>query len=144
MSQGWNPIESRLDEGAEIMACTKLTDINIECQAHIFKYLDFIDLLNIADTSKQLKTPSEVAFAKKYGNEEVAVKTIHSNRSQNKIGKEEIGWIKFAKTCLQLFRNFGHLVFVLNFEPFDLFEGIPLFATLYRRAIISMNECCAE
>lgn len=42
----------------------KLTDPIDDCFEHIFSYLDYDDLLNIADTNKQLKQSAGLEFAR--------------------------------------------------------------------------------
>ncbi|XP_055306315.1 uncharacterized protein LOC129570649 [Sitodiplosis mosellana] len=46
---------------------TKLTDVNVDCLEHIFKNLSLIDLLNVADSNKQLKPAADLVFASRYG-----------------------------------------------------------------------------
>ncbi|XP_055317528.1 uncharacterized protein LOC129576435 isoform X1 [Sitodiplosis mosellana] len=132
---------------AEMMIETKLTDINIDCQEHVFKHLGLLDLLNIADSSKQFKTAADLVFAKKFGNERVKVLCIRPCRNQYVESNESIEWIEFAKTGLQLFRNFGHLISVLNFEPANVLAKTPReesFSLLYKCAIEYINEYLAE
>ncbi|XP_055317512.1 uncharacterized protein LOC129576421 [Sitodiplosis mosellana] len=132
---------------AEMVTKTKLSDINIDCQERVFKHLDLLDLLNIADSSKQFKTAADLVFAKKFGNERVNVVYIQPYRKQCGKVDETVEWIHSAKTCLQVFRNFGHLITVLEFGPANVLEKTHLkesFSLLYKFAIEYINEYCAE
>lgn len=48
-----------------------LTDLNDDCKIKIFGYLECLDLINTAETCKQLKSSACDAFHRKYGNYEV-------------------------------------------------------------------------
>lgn len=50
-----------------------LTSINDDCKLEIFKYLEFEDLINVAETSKQLHTAAEDIFKRKYGGGRLAI-----------------------------------------------------------------------
>lgn len=58
----------------EIMEPSNLTTINDDCKMQIFKYLDYIDLISIAETSKQLHTAAHNVFKQKYGNGKVTIR----------------------------------------------------------------------
>lgn len=51
-----------MDAVEEMITSTKLTDVNDDCLERVFKYLSLEDLLNVAETSKQLKTAVDRAF----------------------------------------------------------------------------------
>lgn len=51
----------------------KLTTINDDCKEAIFKFLNLIDLLNIAETNKQLNTAVCAVFKRKYGNKGIVL-----------------------------------------------------------------------
>lgn len=53
-----------LTENIEIL---NLTSINYDCKLKIFEYLEYADLINIAETSKKLHTAAHAAFKRKYG-----------------------------------------------------------------------------
>lgn len=48
-----------------------LVTINNDCKELIFDYLDFKDLINIVETSKQLNTAVCAVFKRKYGNKRI-------------------------------------------------------------------------
>lgn len=50
---------------------TKITDLNCDCLENIFKYLEFDDLLNIADSSQQFYNAVCLVYKKEYANKEV-------------------------------------------------------------------------
>lgn len=49
-----------------------MVDINDDCKEFIFEYLDLADLVNIAETSKQLKKAVCTLFKRRYGKEKLA------------------------------------------------------------------------
>lgn len=60
-----------LNSGCNSMDITEipnLTSINDDCKQKIFDYLEYGDLINIAETSKKLHTAVHAAFKRKYGN----------------------------------------------------------------------------
>lgn len=51
---------------SETAETTKITDLNTHCMEAIFQYLEFNDLLNIVESSKQFYTASCEVYKKKY------------------------------------------------------------------------------
>lgn len=155
MGQTSNSIESAQNDVSEsvdateveVVIETKFTDINIDCQELILNHLSLVDLLNIADTSKEFKTAADLVFSKKFGSKRVDVVCIQPYRNLCGKSDETIEWIYSAKTCLQLLRNFGHLISILEFGPANVLEKTHLrdsFPLLYKCAITYINEYCAE
>lgn len=64
----------------EVIQPTKLTDINDDCKILIFEYLDWLDLINVAETTKQLHSAAHDVFQRKYGCEEIIIRysVIHA------------------------------------------------------------------
>lgn len=50
-----------------------LTNINNDCKEIIFEYLEWLDLLSLADTNKQLYTAVCHVFKRKYGNTKMCI-----------------------------------------------------------------------
>lgn len=46
---------------------TEITDLNGDCLEFIFEYLEFTDLLNIADSSKCFFNPACIVYKRKFG-----------------------------------------------------------------------------
>lgn len=97
----------------------KLTHLGIDCLEPIFRYLPLEDLMNVADSNKQLKTAADLVFRLKYGSKTVV---IDCNKCKfckylphpylftgnwSKIG-HCIEFIKLNR-AYQMFRCFGHL-----------------------------------
>lgn len=57
-----------------------LVTINNDGKELIFEYLEVKDLVNIAETSKQLKTAVCAVFRRKYGNKIITYGWHHNNR----------------------------------------------------------------
>lgn len=67
------------DESLDIcLEPLNLTGINTFCKIEIFKYLDWQNLLNIAETSNQLKSSACEVYKQKYGKKYGL--TLHPNR----------------------------------------------------------------
>lgn len=47
---------------------TNITNLNDDCKEHIFKYLEWNDLLSVLDSSKLLCDAASIIFKKKYIN----------------------------------------------------------------------------
>lgn len=58
----------------------KLTTINNDCKELIFDYLEWQDLINIADTSKQLYAATCRVFKRKYGNAKIDFVYMHLDK----------------------------------------------------------------
>ncbi|XP_055306317.1 uncharacterized protein LOC129570651 [Sitodiplosis mosellana] len=93
-----------------IICTTKLTDVNADCLEHIFKHLSLIDLLNVADSNKQLKPAADLVFASQYGkrsmNIDVERKTVDLRGEDTDLLTAKILW----SFRFKLLRCFGHLI----------------------------------
>lgn len=58
----------------------KLTTINDDCKEHIFNLLDLMDLVNIAETNKQLSSAVCAVFKRKYGNKGIVFGNYRERR----------------------------------------------------------------
>lgn len=58
-----------------------LVDIHDDCKELIFEHLEFADLVNIAETSKQLNKAVCAVFKRNYGNYQVAFRDYHGRAS---------------------------------------------------------------
>lgn len=83
-----------------------LTDMNDDCLVHIFLYLSLGDLLNIADTNKQLKPAAELTFAKRFKRGKLILRKL---KKSSEIHINETEQVK-VKNPYQLLRCFGHLI----------------------------------
>lgn len=57
-----------------------LVTINDDCKELIFEYLELRDLVNIAETSKQLNTAVCSVFKRKYGTKKICYGRPYENR----------------------------------------------------------------
>lgn len=57
-----------------------LVTINNDCKELIFEHLEVKDLVNIAETNKELKTAVCAVFRRKYGNKIITYGGHHDNR----------------------------------------------------------------
>lgn len=71
----------------------KITDLNFDCLETILEYLHFIDLMNVADSTKRLNEAAVLVFARKYGKKIVGISVKKMSRNQAVqfvIGKMEL------------------------------------------------------
>lgn len=110
----------------------KITDITPFILETIFLYLDFEDLLSIADTNKQLRLASFVPFSRRLAN-----RTIHlyPNRYAFETSTTNIQ-ISNLKQIFQILRSFGHLITKLEYSG--------LYNPNHYRIINYLNEYCSE
>lgn len=101
---------------------TKLTDINNDCLAHIFQYLNLVDLVNVADASKHMRQGVELAFNWKYGRKMVLFRDVKVSKDQ--LCNVDSDYIRLCDVtfCLRFFRCLGHVIKALeiNFTKLDL------------------------
>lgn len=84
-----------------------LTDLNDDCLEHIFQYLSLEDLLNIADTNKQLKPAAELAFERRFKSGKLIL--CKSTTTEILINKTERVKV-IVGNPYRLLRCFGHLI----------------------------------
>lgn len=91
-----------------------LTDLHLDCLESIFRYLPLRDLLNVADSNKQLRKAAELVFSLKHGTKTIEIfETIFkSGSSCPRYSRFLSHWFKTVnlKVPLQLLRCFGHLI----------------------------------
>lgn len=105
----------------------KLTNLNIDCLECILGYLGLADLLNAADSNKRLCHASKFVYIRKYGSYTHVFETIYKSEQEclKKVNSEnpiivmknttnEI-YCRYLKHILQLLRNFGRLVYGVEF-----------------------------
>lgn len=111
-------------------------DLNQEQLVNIFKWLDFPDLLNVANTTKKLREAAAAIYSDKYSDLVVSYSEDASN-SQVELKTDTIE-VKEARTCLKVFRGFGSLIKTVQLN----FDGVKQ----RRCQLISqkLNEYCAE
>lgn len=56
-----------------------LPSINDDCKMRIFEYLEVPDLINIAETSKQLHTAVHDVFERKYSKGQLIINSSHQS-----------------------------------------------------------------
>lgn len=113
----------------------RLTDMNVDCLEQIFLYLSLTDLLNIADTSKQLKPAAELAFVRLlkrgilifYG----AICTIRVNKTK-----------QFAvRNPYRLLRCFGHLIWNLEYQKYPQHNELKYINQYCSESLVNIRIC---
>lgn len=94
----------------------KLTDLIDDCLEHIFLFVDYRDLYNIAHASKQLKAAADMAFSARVGKKKFRLHVAHP-LSVPVVAETTFDVYKL-KSSLRLLRCFGHLISNLQIEVF--------------------------
>lgn len=98
---------------------TKLTDLNVDCFGHVFDYLHFGDLLNIADLDEKATEAAEIVFTRRYSEYVVILcgpgpfKSIEIDDNELEIT------ISTASNCTKVLRNFGDVIQKLKLINFS-------------------------
>lgn len=70
-----NACKISCEEGTDVSGGQNITNINSDCMELIFEYLEFNDLVNVADSSKQFYNAVCEVYKRKYQN----MIPVHSN-----------------------------------------------------------------
>lgn len=94
---------------------TKLTDVTDFCFAHIFQFLDVVDMLNIIDTSKRFNNAAKLAFSSKYRDEKWILSKLRpsSERERRQIYKS-FQYLLGLQTDFKFLRSFGDSILKLG------------------------------
>lgn len=102
----------------------RLTDVNDDCLERIFLYLSLEDLLNIADTNKELKPAAEITFVRHFKRGQLilwrSTSEIHINKTEQ---------VK-VRNPYRLLRCFGHLIPNQKIQHHNMLKYV--------------NQCCSE
>ncbi|XP_031639428.1 uncharacterized protein LOC116351466 [Contarinia nasturtii] len=132
----------RLDDNqnSKLKSKLTLTDMPYDIFEPIFKRLNLIDLLSIADVSKYGRKMAQIYYWWKYRKSTVCI-TSHftTNQRMYDINDGEIV-IKDYKTTVDLFRCFGKMVKSLEVISFPKFQSI-LHHVKYIMMLHKISEC---
>lgn len=87
----------------------KLTDLTIDCLEYVFEYLDFKNLLNVADANTRLQHAAGFVFIRKYGRKELHFQYSKFSRLWFEIVYDKM-IVLDLNLKLQLLRCFGKLL----------------------------------
>lgn len=90
------------------MEQTKIINIDQFTLEKIFMYLDFDDLIKMADTNKYLRIATYHPIAHKYSGKMIRIDSFYSS-FKNCVWKDEVLVAKL-KIGFQLLRCFGHMI----------------------------------
>lgn len=102
-------IKRSLNRQSKIGEKVTFTDLNFDCLEHICSYLDTASLLNVADTSENLRYAARPVFAQRYKNTPIQLNGVHSS-TKRKIIKGPSLRICDLKSSFQVLRCFGDLI----------------------------------
>lgn len=117
-----------------------ITDVNQFCLEHILMYLDFEDLLSVADANKYLKLATIKPFAQKYGWKLIHLRHIIRGKykAQNEIKIQDL------KIIFQLLRCFGQSISKLKIHYLEYHVYNISYDKNYHRIMDYVNEFCTE
>lgn len=103
----------------------KITELGIDCLEKIFRNVCVADLLNLADSNKDLGRAAELTFALQHGKKSVEIGGLGSCPKVWYVCEDiQVIHTTFTKRTLQMLRCFGHLISKLEiniakryFEP---------------------------
>lgn len=89
---------------------TKITDLNEKCLKHIFSQLEFSDLLNVANSTKQLREAAGEIYTARYGDRLVRYNGDAMTRKGLETDVTDAAIIiNDGRSCLKMLRGFGAL-----------------------------------
>lgn len=98
-----NTFEAAADQNIK-----KLTSLDDDCLEFLFDYLDWSDLLNVADSSRMFHTAVGLVFKRKYHKSSIIIDGIACKSSPSQ-RRDNIS-ISKPVTALKFLRNFGYLI----------------------------------
>lgn len=96
------------------MKSVHIADVNDDCLQHILEELSLEDLLNVADTNKQLSRVAKLVYKKKYGQKRVQMLFCYQSMDSDTIS------INNFSSCLKLMRCFGTSISKLSISYFNI------------------------
>ena len=121
----------------------KLTHLDIDCLERIFRYLSPGDLINVADSNKQLKQAADLAFYFEYGSKKISIVGFSSDPWRWNVGCRIL--IRHLKSTLRLLRCFGHLISKLGICLRDEYiDKIELLDTNFSYLVSYIQEYCVK
>lgn len=121
----------------------KLIDLDFDCLENILEYLELIDLLNVADSTKQLNKAAKFVFNRKYYTANFK-NIIISPRRLFQIESKYIT-VNDLKTSLQLIRCVGQAIARIIFNTNDeIVENAENQFQIDSKVIVYIKKYCAE
>lgn len=118
---------------------TKIIDMNVDCLERVLQYLEFIDLLNAADSDKQLNNAANIIFSRKHGKKKFIFGDTGLSKSPLIQTSKYFIDVNDLKIGLRILRCFGVLISEIVLYRFQ--DDISEFDA---HIITYINEYCAE
>lgn len=114
----------------------KITDMNLICLEECFEYLEFRDLLSVADANIRLRRAAQFVYLRKYSEQIVNFQLQWRDyiRSLKFVSRGSV-LIEDLSTSFQLLRCFGQLIKYVN---------VHCYFNYFRPVLTQINEYCAE
>lgn len=133
------PQERRKNE--ESTSEMHINDVIQECVENIFMYLNFEDLINVANVSQYFRNCSYLPFSRKYSEKTIEFPAFPYNERYSLARRCDVK-ITHLRFALRTLRCFGHLITKINMTFFD--RGIMNSIRNNSYILCHMNEYCAE
>lgn len=128
-----------------IVSITKLTDVNVDCLEHIFKNLNLVDLLNVADSNKQLKLAADLVFESQFGKHSVSIDLYPRHITFFEMDDRPRMFIAIPWSFrYKVLRCFGHMIKKLDIYYYDSYTSSYKNSKLIARIDHYVNEYCSD
>ena len=103
----------------------KLTEVNADCLEQIFKRLRLVDLVNVAESNKELKPGADLVFRSRYGKQSIEIDSEYKVINIYNANGRHTAKIRWSLR-FKLLRCFGHLMkklriaYVRSHEPSEM------------------------
>lgn len=122
-----------------------IIDLAQDCQVEIFMYLSIEDLLNVADTNKQLKPAADIVFSRKFVQKTVQCNHVREMSDPFQTLDIFIDTYDSSKpNTLRLLRSFGHLISKLSTEHIQQLNSRRHGSDEIFVVLSYINEYCSE
>lgn len=99
---------------AELPDHLTITDLPVECLAHVFNHLDFVDLIHVADVSENTAEAAGLVYSRKYSNHVIKMAGLETPKM---VEFAELAiTISAPSVCLKLLSIFGDSIKNLRLE----------------------------
>lgn len=109
--QGWLSIDRHLIKRFNVLQWdngTKLTDLNVDCQLHILKELDFISLVNVAEVDEAYSALAADVFKRKFAHKIIELRETSSKNEVVEL--HDVIKIEKFNMISKVFNHFGHFI----------------------------------
>lgn len=112
----------------------KLADVNTDCKFLILEQMDFLGVINMAETTKEFLHLATDVYKRKFANKQVVIRNPYLGCNVNTLRSEGSIEIGYFQAIHKLFQHFGSMITKLKIEYFSGSNG------LARQAVALANQ----